>query len=147
MKIYLYNLILLLVTFIDYILVHAAAGGVGLLLCQLSKYLGATVIGTVSSAEKAALARENGADYVINYTEEDVVAKVNEITNGLGCHGIFDGVGKSTWDISLQSARRLGSVISFGNASGVVPPVSSFLSLLIFPFFFLNYDLLNTIPL
>ncbi|KAI8143344.1 hypothetical protein BJV82DRAFT_612414 [Fennellomyces sp. T-0311] len=108
----------------DYILVHAAAGGVGLLLCQLGRYLGAKVIGTVSTAEKAVLARENGADYVINYSEEDVVAKVNEITNGLGCHGVFDGVGKSTWDISLQCARRLGSVISFGNASGVVPPIS-----------------------
>ncbi|KAI9264130.1 hypothetical protein BDA99DRAFT_437862 [Phascolomyces articulosus] len=108
----------------DYILIHAAAGGVGLLLCQMCRYLGATVIGTVSSAEKATLARENGADYVINYTEEDVVAKVNEITNGLGCHGVLDGVGKSTWEISLQCARRLGSVISFGNASGVVPPIS-----------------------
>ncbi|KAI9484697.1 hypothetical protein BDB00DRAFT_878538 [Zychaea mexicana] len=108
----------------DHILIHAAAGGVGLLLCQMCRYLGATVIGTVSTAEKAALARENGADYVINYTTEDVVAKVNEITGGLGCQGVLDGVGKSTWDISLQCARRLGSVISFGNASGVVPPIS-----------------------
>ncbi|KAI8147585.1 hypothetical protein BJV82DRAFT_642947 [Fennellomyces sp. T-0311] len=108
----------------DHILVHAAAGGVGLLLCQLGRYLGATVIGTVSTAEKAALARENGADYVINYSNEDVVAKVMEITKGKGCHGIFDGVGKSTWETSLQCARRLGSMISFGNASGVVPPIS-----------------------
>ena len=111
---------------IDYILVHAAAGGVGLILCQLGKYFGATVIGTVSTAEKAALARANGADYVINYTQEDVTAKVNEITNGLGCHAVIDGVGKSTWDTSLECTRRLGTMISFGNASGLVPPVSNF---------------------
>ena len=97
-----------------------------MILCQLGKYFGATVIGTVSTAEKAALARENGADYVINYTQEDVTAKVNEITNGLGCHAVIDGVGKSTWDISLKCIRRLGTMISFGNASGVVPPVSYF---------------------
>lgn len=108
----------------DYILVHAAAGGVGLLLCQMCRYLGATVIGTVSSEEKAKLARENGAAYVIDYTREDVVAKVKEITSGLGCHAVLDGVGKSTFDISLACARRLGTVISFGNASGIVPPVS-----------------------
>ncbi|KAI7858172.1 hypothetical protein BDC45DRAFT_457836 [Circinella umbellata] len=107
----------------DYILVHAAAGGVGLILCQLGKYFGATVIGTVSTAEKAALARANGADYVINYTQEDVTAKVNEITNGLGCHAVIDGVGKSTWDTSLECTRRLGTMISFGNASGLVPPI------------------------
>ncbi|KAF7720708.1 NADPH:quinone reductase [Apophysomyces ossiformis] len=108
----------------DYILVHAAAGGVGLLLCQLCHYLGATVIGTVSTPEKAELARQNGADYVINYANEDVVGKVNEITGGLGCHAVLDGVGKSTFDTSLACARRLGTVISFGNASGVVPPIS-----------------------
>ncbi|KAG0166390.1 NADPH:quinone reductase [Apophysomyces sp. BC1034] len=108
----------------DYILVHAAAGGVGLLLCQMCHYLGANVIGTVSSAEKAALARQNGADYVINYTSEDVKEKVNEITNGLGCHAVLDGVGKSTFDISLACTRRLGTLISFGNASGVVPPIA-----------------------
>ncbi|KAI9319172.1 hypothetical protein BX666DRAFT_2018350 [Dichotomocladium elegans] len=108
----------------DVVLVHAAAGGVGLLLCQMSHYLGATVIGTVGSAAKAEIARAHGADYVINYSEEDVVAKVNEITNNLGCHAVFDGVGKDTFEISLQAARRLGTVVSFGNASGVVPPIN-----------------------
>ena len=82
------------------------------------------MIGTVSTAEKGELARENGADYIINYSNEDVVAKVMEITNGQGCQGIFDGVGKSTWETSLKCTRRLGTLISFGNASGVVPPVS-----------------------
>lgn len=110
---------------IDVILVHAAAGGVGLLLCQMCRYLGATVIGTVSTDEKAKLARENGADYTINYSKEDVISKVNEITNGLGCHAVLDGVGKDTFEISMACARRLGTFISFGNASGVVPPVSS----------------------
>lgn len=102
---------------------HAAAGGVGLILCQLCHYLGATVIGTVSNAEKAELAKANGADYIIDYTKEDVVARVNEITNNLGCHAVLDGVGKSTFETSLACARRLGTVISFGNASGAVPPV------------------------
>lgn len=116
---------MLLLWYADVILVHAAAGGVGLLLCQMCRYLGATVIGTVSTAEKAKLAHENGADYTINYSEEDVVSKVNEITNGLGCHAVLDGVGKDTFEISMACARRLGTFISFGNASGVVPPVSS----------------------
>ncbi|OAD03981.1 hypothetical protein MUCCIDRAFT_156297 [Mucor lusitanicus CBS 277.49] len=107
----------------DTILVHAAAGGVGLLLCQMIHHLGATVIGTVSTDEKAALARENGADHVIVYTRENVVDRVNELTNGLGCHAVLDGVGKSTWEDSLASTRRLGTLISFGNASGVVPPI------------------------
>jgi len=110
----------------DYVLVHAAAGGVGLLLCQLSKLRGARVIGTVSTEAKANLAKQNGADWVINYSNEneDVVKRVNEITNGLGCHAVFDGVGKATWKTSLDCARRLGTFISFGNASGVVPPIS-----------------------
>ncbi|KAI8973682.1 hypothetical protein BDF20DRAFT_824322 [Mycotypha africana] len=108
----------------DTILVHAAAGGVGLLLCQMLKHLGATVIATVSTDEKAQLAKKNGADYVINYSCEDVVKRVNEITEGLGCHAVLDGVGKDTWDTSLACTRRLGTLISFGNASGVVPPIS-----------------------
>lgn len=94
-----------------------------MILCQLCHYLGATVIGTVSNAEKAELAKANGADYIIDYTKEDVVARVNEITNNLGCHAVLDGVGKSTFETSLACARRLGTVISFGNASGAVPPV------------------------
>ncbi|OZJ04485.1 hypothetical protein BZG36_02671 [Bifiguratus adelaidae] len=108
----------------DWVLVHAAAGGVGLLLCQMCKQLGAHVIGTVSTDEKAAIAKENGAEYVINYSHENVTEKVNEITKGLGCHAVLDGVGKSTWQTSLDCTRRLGTLISFGNASGVVPPIS-----------------------
>jgi len=108
----------------DYILVHAAAGGVGLLLCQMVNLLGATVIGTVSSEEKAQLAKANGAHHVIISTKENIVARVNEITNGLGCHAVLDGVGAATFQTSLKSVRRLGTLISFGNASGVVPPIS-----------------------
>ncbi|CAO3658793.1 unnamed protein product [Umbelopsis ramanniana] len=108
----------------DYVLVHAAAGGVGLLLCQMANLLGATVIGTVSNDEKAELAKQNGAHHIINYSHEDTVARVQEITNGLGCHAVLDGVGASTFETSLKSVRRLGTLISFGNASGVVPPIS-----------------------
>lgn len=108
----------------DYILVHAAAGGVGLLLCQMCAHLGATVIGTVSTEAKAVLARENGAAHVINYSHEDVASRVAEITGGLGCHAVLDGVGASTWETSLAAVRRLGTLISFGNASGVVPPIN-----------------------
>ncbi|KAI7902617.1 uncharacterized protein BX663DRAFT_531193 [Cokeromyces recurvatus] len=108
----------------DIILVHAAAGGVGLLLCQMLHHLGATVIGTVSNDQKAKLAKENGADYTIVYTRENVVDRVNEITNGLGCHAVLDGVGKATFEDSIACTRRLGTLISFGNASGAVPPIS-----------------------
>ncbi|ORX43461.1 NAD(P)-binding protein [Hesseltinella vesiculosa] len=108
----------------DYILVHAAAGGVGLLLCQLGKHLGAKVIGTASTDEKCQLAKENGATYTINSKTEDIVARVNEITGGLGCHAVLDGVGKATFEVSMQCARRLGTMISFGNASGAVDPIS-----------------------
>ncbi|KAG1136624.1 hypothetical protein G6F37_012074 [Rhizopus arrhizus] len=108
----------------DTVLVHAAAGGVGLLLVQMCHYLGAKVIGTVSTEEKAKLVRENGGDHTIIYTKEDVVERVNEITNGLGCHAVLDGVGKDTWEASLAVTRRFGTLISYGNASGVVPPIS-----------------------
>ncbi|KAI9031763.1 hypothetical protein CLU79DRAFT_730003 [Phycomyces nitens] len=108
----------------DYILVHAAAGGVGLLLCQLCKYLGAHVIGTVSTKEKGELALSNGAEYIINTSEEKIVERVNEITGGLGCEAVLDGVGKATFSDSLESTRRLGTLVSFGNASGPVPPFS-----------------------
>ncbi|KAI8075271.1 putative quinone oxidoreductase [Gongronella butleri] len=107
----------------DFILVHAAAGGVGLLLCQLASYLGAKVIGTASTDAKLALARENGATYTINSKTEDIVARVNEITGGLGCHAVLDGVGKATFEASLACTRRLGTLISFGNASGPVDPI------------------------
>ncbi|KAI9012578.1 hypothetical protein CLU79DRAFT_821678, partial [Phycomyces nitens] len=107
----------------EYILVYSAAGGVGLILCQLCKYLGAHAIGTVSSKEKGELALANGAEFVINTNEENVVDRVNEITGGLGCEGVIDGVGKDTFMDSLAAVRRLGTLISYGNASGPVPPV------------------------
>ncbi|GES91316.1 NAD(P)-binding protein [Rhizophagus clarus] len=106
----------------DWVLIHAAAGGVGLLLAQLSKQLGANVIGTVSTPEKAEMAKTAGADHIINYSHQDVIEEVQRLTNNLGVHVVYDGVGVSTWEASLVCARRLGSVISFGNASGAVPP-------------------------
>ncbi|KAI0392377.1 hypothetical protein F5Y17DRAFT_360484 [Xylariaceae sp. FL0594] len=108
----------------DWVLVHAAAGGTGLLLCQLLRAIGANTIGTVSTPEKAELARQNGADHVVNYSVEDVNARVMELTDNQGCIAIFDGVGKSTFDLSLECVARKGSLISFGNASGAVPPVT-----------------------
>ncbi len=106
----------------DTILMHAAAGGVGLILCQWAKHLGATVIGTVGSDEKMALAKANGCDHVINYAKEDFVARVAEITDGKKCHVVYDGVGKDTFLKSLDCVRPLGLVAVFGNASGAVPP-------------------------
>ncbi|KAK9243792.1 hypothetical protein V1506DRAFT_462322 [Lipomyces tetrasporus] len=106
----------------DWILVQAAAGGMGLLLCQLIKSIGAHAIGTVSTPEKAELAKDAGAEYVINYSEDDYVKKVLELTEGLGVHAAFDGVGKATFDGSLSLVRRKGSLVTFGNASGAVPP-------------------------
>jgi NADPH2:quinone reductase len=107
----------------DIILFHAAAGGVGLLFGQWAKARGYKVIGTVSSPEKAALAKKNGYKWVIDYTKEDVVAKVKGITKGKGVPVVFDGVGKDTWAASLDCLRPLGLMVSFGNASGAVPPV------------------------
>ncbi|KAF9141983.1 NADPH:quinone reductase [Mortierella sp. GBA39] len=110
----------------DWVLIHAAAGGVGLLLCQMCKLLGANVIGTTSSEAKAQLAKANGADYVVDYSNgyDELVAKVNELTGNKGVNVVLDGVGASTFDVSLKVVRRLGTVISFGNASGAVPPVN-----------------------
>ncbi|QEN91065.1 quinone oxidoreductase [Labrys sp. KNU-23] len=105
------------------VLVHAAAGGVGLILCQWAKALGATVIGTVGSEEKAALARANGADHTILYRKEDWVKRVAEITNGRKCDVVYDGVGKDTYPGSLDCLKPLGMWVSFGNASGPVEPV------------------------
>ncbi|MEW9304295.1 quinone oxidoreductase family protein [Labrys neptuniae] len=105
------------------VLVHAAAGGVGLILCQWAKALGATVIGTVGSEEKAALARANGADHTILYRSEDWVRRVAEITDGRKCEVVYDGVGKDTFPGSLDCLRPLGMWVSFGNASGPVEPV------------------------
>jgi NADPH2:quinone reductase len=104
------------------ILVHAAAGGVGLVLTQWAKHLGATVIGTVGSPEKAELARQNGCDYVIQYRNEDFAARVKEITKGEGCHVVYDGVGKSTFPASLDCLRPFGYFVSFGSASGPIEP-------------------------
>jgi len=108
----------------DVILVHAAAGGVGLILCQWAKKLGAFVIGTVGSEDKAKLAREAGADAVILYRDEDFVARVKEITGGALCHAVYDSVGKDTFPGSLDCLRPFGTFVSFGNASGPVPPFS-----------------------
>lgn len=104
----------------DTILVHAAAGATGLILCQWGKALGATVIGTVGSKEKAELARANGADHVINYREEDFAARVKEITGGALCDVVYDGVGKDTFMKSLDTLKPFGLLASFGNASGAV---------------------------
>lgn len=107
----------------DTILFHAAAGGVGLILCQWAKHLGVTVIGTVGSAEKAALAKANGCAHVINYRSEDFVARVAEITGGKKCAVVYDGVGKDTFLKSLDCVRPRGMVALFGNASGKVEPL------------------------
>jgi NADPH2:quinone reductase len=103
------------------ILVHAAAGGVGTLLVQWAKALGATVIGTVGSEEKAALARQLGADHVILYRHDDVAARVKAITGGAGVPVAYDSVGKDTFEATLASLARRGLFVSFGNASGAVP--------------------------
>ncbi len=105
------------------VLVHAAAGGVGLMLVQWLKHVGATVIGTVSTDEKAALAREAGADHVIIYGKEDVAKQVRLLTDGRGAEVVFDGIGMSTWETSLDSARRRGLIVSYGNADAPVTGV------------------------
>ncbi|GAB3563054.1 quinone oxidoreductase [Amycolatopsis endophytica] len=107
----------------DTILLHAAAGGVGLLLTQLAKARGARVIGTVSTAEKESLAREAGADEVIRYDQVDFAEEVRKLTDGEGVAAVYDGVGKSTFDGSLASLRPRGFLVLFGAASGPVPPV------------------------
>ena len=103
-------------------LFHAAAGGVGLIACQWARAIGATMIGTVGSDEKARLAKENGCTHVINYRTEDYVARVKEITNGEGCDVVYDSVGKDTFPSSLDCLKPKGLWVSFGNASGPVPP-------------------------
>ena len=108
----------------DWVLVHAAAGGTGLWLCQLLKAVGANVIGTASTAEKVELATKAGATHMVNYSHEDVKKRVEELTGGKGVIAVFDGVGKSTFDLSLDCLARKGSLISFGNASGAVPPLA-----------------------
>ncbi len=104
------------------VLVHAAAGGVGLLLCQIAKMRGATVIGTASTEEKARLAKGAGADEVILYTEQDFVEETKRITGGEGVHVVYDSVGKDTFDGGLDCLQRRGYMILFGASSGPVPP-------------------------
>jgi NADPH2:quinone reductase len=106
----------------DTVLIHAAAGGTGLLLVQIAKMLGARVIGTVSSEEKAELARRAGADATIDYTRHDFAAEVKKLTDGRGVNVVYDSVGKETYERSLDALAPLGMLVIFGQASGPVPP-------------------------
>lgn len=105
----------------DTVLLHAAAGGVGLIVSQWAKLLGLTVIGTTSSEEKAAIARAHGCDHVINYSHENVAERVRELTDGAGVHVVFDSVGKDTFMSSLDSLKRRGLLVCVGTASGPIP--------------------------
>ena len=106
----------------DTVLWQAAAGGVGLIACQWLKHIGATIIGTVGSAEKGELAKAQGCDHIINYREENFVERVRELTDGAGVPVVYDGVGKDTFDGSLDCLRPRGMMVIFGAASGPVPP-------------------------
>lgn len=108
----------------DFVLFHAAAGGVGLIACQWAKALGYQLIGTAGSEEKCALAREHGAAFVINYKSEDFEARVKAITGGAGVRVVYDSIGRDTWEQSLNCLSPFGLMASFGNASGPVPPFS-----------------------
>lgn len=107
----------------DHVLFHAAAGGVGLIACQWAKALGLQLIGTAGSDAKCRLALDHGAAFAINYATENVAERVKEITGGQGVKVVYDSVGASTWEGSMASLRPFGLMVSFGNASGVVPPV------------------------
>ncbi|HEU5107834.1 MAG TPA: quinone oxidoreductase [Micromonosporaceae bacterium] len=109
----------------DTVLLHAAAGGVGLILTQWAKLLGITVIGTVSTEEKAEIARAHGCDHVLRYRQEDVAARVREITDGAGVPVVFDSIGATTYQSSLRSLARRGLLVCFGTASGPVPPIDA----------------------
>lgn len=106
----------------DAVLIHAAAGGVGLIVCQWAKHLDAIVIGTVGSPEKAELARAHGCDHPILYNDEDFAAKTREITNGSGVDVVYDSVGQATFMSSLDCLRPMGMMVSFGQSSGSIPP-------------------------
>jgi len=106
----------------DFVLFHAAAGGVGLIACQWARALGLRLIGTAGSAEKCALAAEHGAEFTINYRSEDFAARVKEITGGAGVKVVYDSIGKDTFDKSLDCLSPFGLLASYGNASGPVPP-------------------------
>ena len=109
----------------DHILIHAAAGGVGSIVCQWAKHIGATVIGTVGSPEKADLAQNHGCDHPIRYQDEDFVSRIREITQGKGVDVVYDSVGRSTFMQSLDCLRPMGMMVSFGQASGPVPPIDT----------------------
>src|SRR6185437_13107631 len=106
----------------DTILLHAAAGGVGLIVSQWAKLLELTVIGTVSNEAKADIARAHGCDHVVNYSHEDVAKRVRELTDGVGVNVVFDSVGKDTFESSLDSLKRRGLMVCVGTASGPIPP-------------------------
>ena len=108
----------------QYVLFHAAAGGVGLIACQWAKSVGCVLIGTVGSNEKAALAKKNGCAYTINYKTENVVKRVNEITGSKGVPVVYDGVGRDTFQTSLDCLSLRGLFVSFGQSSGMVPDVN-----------------------
>jgi NADPH2:quinone reductase len=108
------------------ILIHAAAGGVGLIMCQWAKHLGVHVIGSVSTEKKAELVRKNGCEHPIVYTKEDVVARVRELSSGIGLPVVYDGVGATTFEQSLQCLKRRGLLVSYGSAGGVPPPLEIF---------------------
>ena len=107
------------------VLFHAAAGGVGLIFCQWAKLLGLNVIGTVSTEEKAEMARAHGCDHIIHYTRENVAQRVRELTNGEGVAVVYDTVGKDTFEGSLNSLRRRGLLVCVGTSSGVTPPIDA----------------------
>lgn len=109
----------------DSVLLHAAAGGVGLIVCQWAKLLGLTVIGTVSSEEKAAVARAHGCDHIVFYRREDVARRVHELTDGAGVSVVFDSIGKATFAGSIDSLKRRGLLVCFGTASGPTPPIEA----------------------
>lgn len=109
----------------DTVLLHAAAGGVGLIFCQWAKLLGVNVIGTVSNDQKAEAARTHGCDHVIVYTRENVAERVRELTDGVGVPVVFDSIGASTFETSLDSLARRGLLVAFGTASGPLPPINA----------------------
>jgi NADPH:quinone reductase-like Zn-dependent oxidoreductase len=110
----------------DTVLLHAAAGGVGLIFCQWAKLLGFRVIGTVSTPEKAAIARDHGCEHIIYYGREDVAKRVRELTDGVGVSVVYDSVGKDTFAGSLDSLKRRGLLVCFGTSSGTIPPIDAF---------------------
>jgi len=130
----------------DFVLVHAAAGGTGQYIVQMAKELGGIIIGTVGSEEKVAIAKEIGCDYVINYKTQDIVQEVLRITNNKKCKVSYDGVGKSTFNISLDSLAPRGWFVSFGNASGAIPPFEPLILSQKGSLIFTRPTLLNYVP-